>query len=147
MLAERTDLPDVVKAAQRMLAEIQLAVRQFPRMHRYDIGARLLDSAEQICVQLLQSWHQRHRRLTVAQAASDELDQLKVRIQLGHDVQAWRSYAQAQHVYRLATEVGQQCGGWLLELRNKGQNAPASRRTQRAPTLSSPVASPAGANL
>lgn len=35
------ELPPIVKQAERLMLEIEIAVRQFPRYHKYAVGAEL----------------------------------------------------------------------------------------------------------
>lgn len=133
--------PEIVRTAARVRAVLEEAVPRFKRRHRHTLGARLADSAESIHLHLYRAWHIKARRITEAQQASDEIDRLKLRIQLAQDVQAFVSLDQCEMVGRLVEELGRQCGGWLNGLRNKGQNAPDQNRAQRATTLSSRAAS------
>jgi hypothetical protein len=49
-------LPPIVKAAERLLLEIEQAVRRFPRYHKYTHGTRLRDQAMAVTQLAHRAW-------------------------------------------------------------------------------------------
>ncbi len=75
------------------LLAIEQAVRHFPRYHKYALGAEPRRQARQV------------ERLTLA------VDDLKVLIQLGKELEAFRRFDEFEAIARLAVAVGRQSAG------------------------------------
>ena len=131
------ELPPIAKLAMRVLAVVEEAVSRFPRRHRYTLGADLRAQAMQVarCVHL--AWRDQYGRTRRVQDLACAIDDLKLTLQLGQAVTAFQSFGQFESIARLVNDLGRQCGGWLKQLRSKGQNGPGLPRDQRAPILSS----------
>jgi hypothetical protein len=135
-------LPDIVKASERMLAQIELAVRGFTRYHKYAHGAWLRGQAMQVALSAHRAWRDRAHQPERIEQLSEAIDGLKVGLQLGKDIQCFASFAQFEMLARLAADLGRQCGGWRKQRRRNGQNAAEpSAPSQRAEILSSRAAS------
>lgn len=142
----RPGLPKLVKDAQRVRAMVEESFVRMARRHRYSTGADIRAAAKAIVLLALRAWRQPENRIALAADLCDAVDVLKVELQLGKDVGAFRSFAEFEAIVRLTIEVGRQSGGWLKGLRSAGQNAPGREPLpQRAPTLSSRSAPLAGA--
>jgi hypothetical protein len=133
-------LPKIVKDAERLMCDIELAVRTFPRYHKYAIGSELREQARNVTRLAHRTWRDRARQPEWSGKLAFAIDDLKFSLQLGKDVHAFKSFRQFEAIARLAAEVGQQCGGWRKEI-IKGQNARTSSSAQRPQILSSQVAS------
>ncbi|MCI5220349.1 MAG: four helix bundle protein [Candidatus Electrothrix sp. LOE2] len=114
--------------ANRLLLEIEQAVRQFPRYHKYAAGADLRQQAMLICRLLV-------RALSAAEGQRAEqvgqlrhaVDDLKVLIQLAKEVKAFQNFRQFEEISKLAVAVGRQGGAWHKRLTESGSR-PASDR-------------------
>ena len=138
-------LPPVVKQAERLLVEIELAVRRFPRYHKYAVGADLRAKAMDACRLAHRAWRDRkHQAGWIAQLVW-VVDDLKLCLQLGSRIKVFASFAQFEMLSRLACDLGKQVGGWHKQ-HPKGQDGSADARDQRAQILSTPAASIAEAN-
>jgi hypothetical protein len=139
-------LPPIVKAAERLVVEIEQAVHRFPRYHRYQIGADLRAQAMAVFGLADRAWRDRaHQRRWVLQLVW-AIDELQRRLQIAKLLNATTSFRQFEHLVRLIEALGKQAGGWRKHLHPKGQNAPGDRAVvQRAQALSTCAAS-AGAN-
>jgi len=135
-------LPEIVKAAERILVEVEKAVRAFPRYHKYAHGARLRDQAMAVAQAAHRAWRDRAHQVVAIERLSDAIDDMKISLQLGKQIEAFASFAQFEMLARLVSELGRQCGGWRRQKRRRGQNAiEPSASSQRAQVLSSRDAS------
>ena len=137
-----SQLPPIVKAAERLCVEIEQAVRTFHRYHRYAIGTNLRDQAMRVLDLANRAWRDRSRQARWATDLVWAIDELLSRLQVAKLLQATKNFAQFEHLLRLIEEIGKQAGGWRKSLHLKGQNAPSpSAVAQRAETLSTCAAS------
>jgi hypothetical protein len=134
-------LPPIVKAAERMLLEIEQAVRRFPRYHKYTHGTRLREQAMNIARLAHRAWRdQAHRGMWTTKLIW-AVDDLKLSLQLGKQIEAFASFAQFDMLARLCSDLGKQCGGWRKQQHRDSQNAAGQRsQSQRAEILSSRTA-------
>ena len=140
-------LPPIVKAAERLVVEIEEAVRRFHRYHRYQVGTDLRTQAMAILDLAHRAWRDRAQQARWVEQLVWAIDQLQHRIQVAKLVKATTSFRQFEHLLRLVTELGRQAGGWRKHLQHpKGQSAQDHRAVaQRAQRLSTRAAS-TGAN-
>jgi hypothetical protein len=131
------ELPPIAKAAERLMREIEIAATRFPRAHRYTLGSDLRSEAMRVARVAHKAWRDREHQDQRLQELIDAVDDLKLRMQLAHQVRAFSSFAQFEALARIAADLGRQCGGWQKRRKAKGQNAPASSPAQRPSILSS----------
>jgi hypothetical protein len=146
-MPSRFQLPPIVKAAERLLVDIENAVRRFPRYHRYQIGADLRTQAMQAYRVANRAWRDRaHQRRWVEQLVW-AIDELKQYLQTAKLLHAFTSFAQFEELARQAHGLGAQAGGWRRQFTNpQAQSAPGSNAVvQRGKKLSTCAAS-TGAN-
>lgn len=134
-------LPPIVKAAERLLLAIEQAVRRFPRYHKYTHGTRLREQAMAIARLTHRAWRDPAHRAMWTTKLIWAVDDLKLSLQLGKQIEAFVSFAQFEMLARLCSDLGKQCGGWRKQQHRNSQNAakgPLSQ--QRAEILSSQAA-------
>jgi hypothetical protein len=79
------------------------------------------------------AWRDRDATLD---ALSDEIDDLKLRLQLGQQVKAFVSFAQFEALARSLNDLGRQCGGWRKQRRSVNrQNAQPSSAAGQCPSI------------
>ena len=140
-------LPPIVKLAERLLVEIEQAVRRFPRYHNYAVGADLRSTAMEVCRLAHRAWRDRARQAEWVARLVWAVDDLKIDLQLGSRVRAFASFSQFEMLSRLACDLGKQTGGWhKRKTPEQCQNGSADARGQRAQILSTPAASTCEAN-
>jgi hypothetical protein len=141
-------LPPIVRLAERLLVEIEQAVRRFPsRYHRYAIGAVLRAQAMSVAKLAHRAWRDRQNQAALVSKLVWEVDELKLSMQLGSRVRAFESFAQFEALIRLAADLGKQTGGWHKQQHPKNQNAGAGNGSQqRVQILSARAASTCEAN-
>ena len=135
-------LPPIVKLAERLLVEIEVAVRRFPRYYKYTVGAELRAIAMRVCRLTHRAWRDRARQAEWISRLVWLIDDLKINLQLGSRIKAFASFAQFEVLARLASELGKQAGGWNKRNAPRGQNGGAAAHDQRAQILSTHAASP-----
>jgi len=114
--------------ANRLLLEIEQAVRQFPRYHKYAVGSDLRQQAMLVCRLLVRALSAEGRQRTeqVGQLRH-AVDDLKVMVQLAKEVKAFQSFRQFEEISKLAVAVGRQGGAWHKRL-TESRSRPASDR-------------------
>lgn len=132
--------PPIAKLAHRILADVENAVRRFPRFHRYSAGADLRGHAMQVARRVHKAWRDPEHRLARVLELCDAVDDLKISLQLAKEVKAFGGFAEFEALANLVNELGAQSGGWLKKLQSKSQNAEAREPAQRAQILSTRVA-------
>ena len=132
-------LPEIAKTAERLLLEVEQAVRRFPRYHKYTAGADLRRQAMHVAEIVHRAWRDRAHQVEWIERLKWAVDNLKIRIQLCKQLQAL-TFAQFESLARLAKSLGKQAGGWLRQISSKhpnGQNVPPRQAdAQRAEKLS-----------
>lgn len=109
--------PAIWADAMQLAAEIEVAVRGFPRYHKYTLGSDLRRQAAQVCRGVARAGFP-ERRETALEALVMAVEDLKITIQLAKEVQAFANFAQFQRVVELAVQVGKQSGGWWKQARS-----------------------------
>ncbi|MGN6520851.1 MAG: four helix bundle protein [Dokdonella sp.] len=140
--------PAIIKAIERLLVDVDRAVRTFARRFRYDLGGDLRKQAMQVFH--LANKAVRDQVLERRRQWIDDLvwaiDDLKQYLQTAKLLGATRSFGQFAHLARQIEDVGRQAGGWKRQLNPKAQSAQADAHAQRGQKLSTRAASAAGAN-
>ena len=137
--------PPIVRTAERLLLDIEKAVRRFPRYHKFTFGSTLRNQAFAVAQLANRAWRQRSKQAARVEQLVWAVDDIKIALQLGSQLRAFASLAQYEAVARVARDLGKQVGGWHRQLHPKGQNAPAVAPDQRAQILSTRAASDEGA--
>ncbi len=138
----KPDLPPIVKLAEQSAVSIEKAVAGFPRLHRYTHGAVLRVRAMDVWESAVRAWRQRERQAELVDQLSEKIDGLKLAMQLGRQIGAFRSSGEFEAVYRAVADLGRQCGG-LKKWHAKRLNSVGQQHglPERPPILSAPGAS------
>jgi hypothetical protein len=83
------ELPKIVKCAERVMAEIEIAVTRFPRAHRYTLGSDLRQQSMAVARLAHKAWRDRDQQTERIEQLSEAIDDLKLRMQLGQQVRAF----------------------------------------------------------
>jgi hypothetical protein len=139
--------PPAVKAAERILLDIEVAVRRWPRVHRYAVGAELRKQALALAVGANLAWREQSRRGEHVRAMVQGVEALKVLLQLGSQLKAFNSFGQFEQIARQAHDLGRQVGGWSKsEQHPKTQNCGRQDGAPRARSGTEYPRRPIGAN-
>jgi hypothetical protein len=117
--------------SRRLLLEVEKSVRRFPRYHKYTLGSELRAQAMKICRLVARAWRDKARAQYWLERLVPAVDDLKLQIQLGKELQAFANFAEFESLAALAVEVGKQSGGWLRHARRASQPE-ASREARGA---------------
>lgn len=128
--------PDIVKLAERVLVEIEQAVKGFARYHKYASGADLRAQARRVAEIANRAWRDQPRRAEWIGRLVFTIDDLKMRMQVSKLIGAFKSFKQFEALIRLVSDLGKQCGGWHKQQHSKGQNHQSLSIGERAQILS-----------
>lgn len=134
------EAPPIVKLCERVLLEIEGAVVNFPRYHKYAVGADLRAQARTVARYAHRAWRDYPRRAQWVNRLAFAVDDLKLTLQLSKRLEAFGSFKQFEALARLASDLGRQCGGWQKQL-TKGRNRATETSGGRAQILSARDAS------
>lgn len=129
------EAPQIVQLAERVLVDIEEAVRGFPRYHKYAMGSELREDARTVARAAHRAWRERERKGDRIHNLVVAVDNLKLSMQIAQRVRAFKSFAQFEAVARVLSDLGRQCGGWQKQ-HPKSQNHQASLPDGRAQILS-----------
>ncbi len=137
--------PAIVKAAERLLYELELAVTVFPRKHRYQLGSDMRAEAVEavlLAQEAFRAAREKSRQAELVGELSRVIDKLKLRVQLARRLQCY-SAGRFELIAKIVVDVGKQCGGWKrqIDLHLNGQNPAPARQPERPETLSTRTAS------
>ena len=118
-------LPPIAKLAQRLLVDIEQAVRGFVRYDRNSVGADLRAQAMQVVRICHRAWRDRPRVRYWTDQLVWAIDELKLTLQLAKDLRAFRSFNQFEQLIRLAEDLGRQAGGWKRQQQHPKGQSPA----------------------
>ena len=135
-----SELPPIVRQAERLLVEIEQAISRFQRRHRFHYGPQLSKQAMQVARLAHRAFRDSERKAEWIDRLVWAVDDLKLTMQLGCGIRAFASFAQFEMLSRLARELGRQVGGWKKN-HPQGQNAERVAARQRPKTLSTRAAS------
>lgn len=138
-------MPNIVQLAERVLVEIEEAVRGFPRYHKYAIGAELRARARVVAQAACRAWRDINERTERLRTLEVSIDDLKLELQTAQRLKAFRSFAQFEPIARNVSTLGRQFGAWQRQ-HLKSQNSQARPLAGRAQILSTRDASQ-GANV
>jgi len=110
--------PAIWADAMQLATEIEVAVRGFPRYHKYTLGTDLRRQAATICRRVAQAARFPEQRVETLKGLVMAVEDLKISIQLAKEVKAFANFAQFQRVVELAVLVGKQSGGWWKQARS-----------------------------
>lgn len=106
--------------AQRLLVDIEQVVRGFSRYHKYTLGSELRRQAMDInrLVARAAQQYEAEARLRLVEQLAWKVEDLKMSLQLGKELQAFTSFAQFQRLAEQAVTLGKQSGGWRKKARS-----------------------------
>ena len=138
---KNNQLPEIVKKSERLLLDIERAVRGFARYHKYTIGSDIRKQAMTVLRMCHRTWRERAEQMEWSSKLVWASDELKLSIQLGGQLHAFRSFQQFEAIIRSAEDVGRCAGGWKRDLYRKSQNSAGDNHQKRAQILSGRAAS------
>ena len=105
--------------ANRLLLEVEQAVKHFPRYHKYTLGTELRQQAMLICQLVARAWREKTQNLAILKRLVATVDDLKIQLQLGKELQVFQNFSVFERLAALTVTVGKQSGGWLRHSQSK----------------------------
>ncbi len=105
--------------ANRLLLEVEQAVKHFPRYHKYTLGSELRKQAMLICQLVARAWREKTQNLAILKRLVATVDDLKIQLQLGKELQVFQNFSVFERLAVLTVTVGKQSGGWLRHSQSK----------------------------
>ncbi len=102
--------------ANQLLLEVEQAVRNFPRYHKYSVGTDLRKQSMGLVRLITRAYRAEDDRRRQVRRLVFAVDDLKVLIQLTKELHAFANFSQFQRISQLAVSVGKQSGSWLKKL-------------------------------
>lgn len=106
-------LPPIVRLAERLVYECEMAVKQFDRYHKYTLGTEIRHTMMTIWQNTQKAWLYKHEQLYWLEQTIHAIDDSKLYLQLAKKLKCFASVAQFNQIIILITDLGKQCGGWL----------------------------------
>ncbi len=105
--------------ANRLLLEVEQAVKHFPRYHKYTLGTELRQQAMLICQLVARAWREKTQNLAILKRLVATVDDLKIQLQLGKELQVFQNFSVFERLAALTVTVEKQSGGWLRHSQSK----------------------------
>ena len=123
-MARSEHLP-IYKASYDLCLHLEQVVHGFSRYHKYTLGTDLRDGARR-ALKLVVRANALRDRVAVLLELREQLEELKVVLRLGQDLQAFSRFSSFEHAVTQVVELAKQNEGWLKSQRQgQGQNRPA----------------------
>jgi hypothetical protein len=115
--------------AQRMLVWTEQAVRHFARYHKYTVGSQLRVQALAVCRLVIRAQAtEASARFEVVAELHLAAEEMKLLLQMGKEIQAFRGWAEFEQGVQLALAIARQAAGWRRALAGRSGKAPATER-------------------
>ena len=101
----------IYRAAMDVVLRLEKEVGGFGRFHKYAIGARLRETALE-CVRLVSLAQRREGRAEALAALCERVDELRLYVNVGREVQAFASVQKAIGVMEQVVALARQAEGW-----------------------------------
>lgn len=141
------EIPPIARVAERLLKEVEETVRRFPRYHKYTFGSDLRREAMHVARLTHRAWRDHDQQTHWLRRLAFAIDDLKLSLQLGKQIEAFASFRQFEMLARIAADLGRQCGGWLKQRQLNGQNGSTAKPSSQRPETLSARAASSEANL
>lgn len=130
----RTEHLPIYKASYDLCLYLEQVVHGFSRYHKYTLGTDLRNGARG-ALKLVVRANARRDRVAVLLELREQLEELKVVLRLGQDLNAFARFSAFEHAITQVIELAKQNEGWLKSQRQgQGRNRPAMREGLVAPS-------------
>ena len=122
----------IYRSAADVVVYIDRVVREFPRYHKYALGARLRDVSIDITL-LVARANRREDREQFLPLLCERIEELKLLVNLGKEVGAFKSFKQFVEITEQVVSLARQAEGWRKSSRRqRGPEPGASPAARRA---------------
>jgi hypothetical protein len=112
-MARYEHLP-IYRKAMELSVYLEQVVRQFPRFHKYGIGARLRETSWDLLGLIIRVNNlPLARRAPVVARLRDRVEDLNTGLSIAKELQAFANFNSYRHAAMLAVNLGRQSEGWL----------------------------------
>lgn len=117
-MAKYENLP-IYRKAMELLVYIEQCVRNFPRYHKYAIGARLRDTIFEVTSLIVKANNtfDKTERAELLTRLRDKSEDVKICLNAAQELQAFSSFKSYNHAAHLAVDICRQSEGWLASSR------------------------------
>ncbi len=115
----------IYKLAMATAIAIEKMVRAFPRFHRYTFGARLRDTSMDAVILIGRAYRRGPERAPIVAELVDRIEELKLLINLGREIQAFASFKQYAQLMEQVMNMARQAEGWRKASVRPRSTAPA----------------------
>lgn len=129
-MAKYENLP-IYRKAMELLVYLEQTVRNFPRYHKYAIGARLRDTAFEVVSLVVKANNtfDRSDRTSLLTTLRDKAEEVKICLEVAREIRAFSGFKSYNHAASMAVEICRQSEGWLGSVRERP--TPESRPHRR----------------
>ena len=110
----------VYKKSFELVAYFETIVRSFDRYHKYAIGLEFRNLSRAILV-LVAKANTKVDRKQCLDEAIDKLEELKILVHVGKEINAFKSFKSFEHVTKLIVDISKQCERWFKSQNAKGK--------------------------
>lgn len=89
----------------------------------------------------VKAWRDRQRQAQLIEQLSEKVDDLKLALQLGQRIKAFRSFGEFEAICRIVSDLGRQVGGWKKHVQRQNAAAEQHLLSQRPVMLSAEATS------
>jgi len=113
-MAKYENLP-IYRKAMELLVYIEQTVKNFPRYHKYAIGARMRNTVFEVTSLIVKANNNADRaeRTMLLTKLRDTSEEVKICLNAARELQAFNSFNSYNHAARLAVDICRQSEGWL----------------------------------
>jgi hypothetical protein len=101
----------IYRSAMDLNVHLDGVVRGFSRFHKYTLGVRLRDKALSVLTLVPQA-NRASTRFEVVSRICDQVEELKVLVNFGKEVQAFGSFEKSMQVMEKVVALARQAEGW-----------------------------------
>ena len=114
----------IYKATMDAIVMLERVTQRFPKRHKYALGVRLVETATD-CVLWIARAQRRQARMLALDRLCDRIEELRLLVQVGKEVQAFFSFAEYMQVMEQVVNVAKQAEAWRAHVRRTEQQASA----------------------
>jgi len=108
----------IYRKAMQLAVYMEQVVHDFPRYHKYAIGADLRNLSKELVSRVIQANSLQDRQAVLVEL-TDLAERMKTTIIIGKEIKAFKNFNQFQQAAALAVDVCRQAEGWVKSSRGK----------------------------
>ncbi|WP_394261837.1 four helix bundle protein [Moraxella boevrei] len=117
-MQKQPTLPPILRLAERLACECEIAVKGFDRYYKYTVGTDIRQQAMMIWRLANRAWLDKNHQTDYLKQLSMIIDDIKLTFLLAKRLKIFASTAQFEMLSLLTVDLGRQCGGWLKSIKH-----------------------------